>query len=84
MVLNLGTGAGLSVKEIVNAGELVTQRSLPHTTGERRVGDLPVLVADGPQTKNAALGARRSSASTLNDDAWRWHTSERRAAILST
>src|ERR1700722_8120328 len=44
--LNLGTGAGLSVLEVMHAVEEVTGKKVPHRIAPRREGDPPELVAD--------------------------------------
>ena len=71
--LNLGTGTGYSVLQILDAIERVTGRRVPHHLGPRRPGDPPVLVAD-PRRARELLGwsARRSELTTLLQDAWRW------------
>ena len=43
---NLGTGKGLSVKEVIEAAERVTGRTVPVRDCPRRAGDPPELVAD--------------------------------------
>jgi UDP-glucose-4-epimerase GalE len=52
---NLGTGRGRSVREVVTAVERVTGRPVKVTTGPRRPGDPPALVAR-PDRVRAALG----------------------------
>ena len=52
---NLGTGRGRSVREVVTAVERVTGRPVKVTTGPRRPGDPPALVAQ-PDRVRAALG----------------------------
>ena len=44
--VNLGTGKGSSIFEIIRAGEEVTGMTIPHRIAPRRPGDPPVLVAD--------------------------------------
>ena len=63
---NLGTGKGLSVLEIVAAGERVLGKNPPHEIAGRRAGDPPRLVAD-PSAAQTAFNwvARRSDADTL-------------------
>ncbi len=63
---NLGTGKGLSVLEIVAAGERVMGKTPPHELAGRRAGDPPRLVAD-PSAAQATFGwrATRSDADTL-------------------
>ncbi|MBV9217229.1 MAG: UDP-glucose 4-epimerase GalE [Acidobacteria bacterium] len=47
VTLNLGTGRGYSVLEVIQTAEKVTGRMIPTRTLERRQGDPPCLVADG-------------------------------------
>lgn len=51
LVLNLGTGHGYSVKQVVDTVEKVTGRTLRKRVGPRRPGDPPVLVADHSQVQ---------------------------------
>ncbi len=43
---NVGTGQGVSVKQVIDAVEHVTGQKVPYTIGPRREGDPPELVAD--------------------------------------
>ena len=71
---NLGTGSGVSVREILDAVERVTGKAVPHRIGPRRAGDPPVLVSD-PSRARAELGweARMSDIETIIATAWAWH-----------
>ena len=53
--VNLGTGQGTSVAEIIAAVERVTGRAVAHRRADRRPGDPPCLVAD-PRRAGAELG----------------------------
>jgi UDP-glucose 4-epimerase len=53
--LNIGTGKGYSVKQILNACEQVTGKPVPHHISPRRQGDPAVLVAD-PSLIKSVLG----------------------------
>lgn len=76
--LNLGTGIGISVREILTAAEHVTDRRLDCAVSNRRAGDPPMLIADGSQAGEILhWSARRSSVDTILADAWKWHTSGR-------
>ncbi len=55
--VNLGTGKGSSVIEMLAAYSRAVGRDLPHVTAPRRAGDVPVLVAD-PSRAEALLGFR--------------------------
>lgn len=49
--INLGTGIGTSVKEIINAAEKVTGKKVPVVYGERRAGDPAKLYASSQKAK---------------------------------
>lgn len=70
---NLGTGVGVSVKEIIDISEEVTGRKVPVVYGERRPGDPARLVADPSQAKDL-LGweARHKGVRTMIETAWQW------------
>ena len=72
--MNLGTGTGLSVMEILNAIEAVTGRTMTYTTGPRRAGDPPALVADSSRAREL-LGWKpsRSGVEDIIRDAWNWY-----------
>jgi UDP-glucose-4-epimerase GalE len=73
--LNLGSGQGYSVNEVVQMCREVTGHAIPAVAGERRAGDPPVLVAD-PSLAQSTLSwqAKRSDLRTIVADAWRWHS----------
>jgi UDP-glucose 4-epimerase len=73
VVLNLGTGGGFSVREVLQAAESVVGRPIPHTIGPRREGDPPILVAS-PARAESVLGwkATRSSLEQMIGSAWDW------------
>jgi UDP-glucose 4-epimerase len=50
-VFNVGTGAGHSVLEVMQAVEQVTGQKVPHQIGQRREGDPAVLVANSDKLK---------------------------------
>jgi UDP-glucose 4-epimerase len=54
---NLGTGQGISVKEMIHAVEQITRTSITTRTHKRRAGDPSVLVAD-PSKAHTILGWR--------------------------
>ncbi len=73
LALNLGTGAGASVAELIAVAQKVTGRAIARIDRPRRAGDPARLVAD-PSLAMAALGwrARRSDLPTIVADAWAW------------
>ena len=72
--LNLGTGHGNSVREVIAAVERATGRPVPHRQVARRAGDPPALVADARKAF-ATLGWKPKYADlqTIVDHAVRWH-----------
>jgi UDP-glucose 4-epimerase len=75
LFLNLGTGIGLSVLEIVRAVEQVTGRTVPLRIGPRRPGDPPRLVAAVDRAARTLLWrACRSDVLTMIEDAVRSRT----------
>ena len=50
--INLGTGNGVSVLELVHAFENANDMKLPYVIGPRRDGDLPAFWADAEKAKN--------------------------------
>lgn len=74
MTLNLGTGTGHSVREVIDTAARVTGRPIPVREAARREGDPPRLVAD-PSKALAVLEwrAERSDLASILRDAWRFH-----------
>lgn len=68
--LNLGTGKGYSVLEVINAFERASNVKIPHTIIDRREGDVAVCYSDSSLANNT-LGWKASK--NLNDmcnDTW--------------
>jgi len=73
--LNVGTGIGTSVYEVIRATERITGRSVPRRVVGRRAGDPTSTFAD-PSLIEATLGWRASrSLDDIITTAWRWHSS---------
>lgn len=72
--MNLGTGRGYSVREVIEACRQVTGHPIPATIGARRPGDPPELVADASRA-GQLLGWRPQYAEIeqIVETAWRWH-----------
>ena len=70
---NLGTGVGVSVKQIIEAVEEITGRTVPVRYGPRREGDPGRLVAE-PSLAKSLLGweARRKDVREMVRPAWKW------------
>jgi UDP-arabinose 4-epimerase len=79
--LNLGTGRGCSVREVIAAVERIGGRKVPQREVARRPGDPPELVAD-PMLARSLLGwqPRHSDLDTIIGTALAWETRSRGAA----
>jgi UDP-glucose 4-epimerase len=72
VTLNLGTGRGASVLEVVHAFERASGRALAHEIGPRRPGDVPAYWGD-PSLAEATLGWRaQRGLDQMCADSWRW------------
>ena len=74
LTLNLGSGQGASVLEVVHAFERASGRKVPYELVGRRDGDAPITVAD-PSLALQKLGWRTQR--SLNDicrDGWAWQS----------
>ncbi len=72
--LNLGTGHGYSVKEVVETARQVTGRPIEMKIEPRRPGDPPRLVAQADKAR-AVLGwqPRCNDLRSIIESAWLWH-----------
>src|SRR5688500_17310403 len=72
--INLGTGRGHSVKDVVDAVARVSGRRVPTVESDRRAGDPPELVA-APGRARDVLGwtCRYPDLDTIVGHAWAWH-----------
>ncbi|MBQ7456686.1 MAG: UDP-glucose 4-epimerase GalE [Desulfovibrio sp.] len=71
--INLGTGQGTSIREIVTAVQAVTGKQVPYEVKARREGDPARLVAYAARAKEC-LGwePKASSISNIIETAWLW------------
>jgi UDP-glucose 4-epimerase len=72
--VNLGTGTGVSVLELVAGMAEATGRPVPYAISERRPGDVAELYADATKAREmlgwtAVLGTRE-----MCEDTWRWQS----------
>jgi len=71
---NLGTGTGMSVRQVVESVARVTGRPVPHTMGPRRPGDPARLVgANGRARQELSWTPKLGELDTIVQTAWRWH-----------
>ena len=70
---NLGTGKGLSVKEILETARSVTGKTIPAEIAPRRSGDPPVLIACSDRARKMLNWVPQyENARAIIESAWKW------------
>jgi UDP-glucose 4-epimerase len=72
-VINLGTGKGSSVFEIIAKAKNIIKKEIPFEIAERRAGDPAVLVADNKKAKELLNWIPKYSLDDIIQTAWQWH-----------
>lgn len=72
LTLNLGTGSGSSVLEVVRTFEAVSGRSVPYEIRERRAGDVAICYADPTLAGETLAWQSTRSLTQMCADHWRW------------
>jgi UDP-glucose 4-epimerase len=75
--INLGTGTGYSVKEIISICEKVTGMKIPVISSGRREGDPPYLLAAGSYAKQVLNFSPRFDIHSIVKTAWDWERNRR-------
>ena len=70
--INLGTGNGVSVMELVHAFDKANDMELPYVIGPRRDGDLPAFWADAEKAKNLLGWEATHSVEDMCRSAWKF------------
>lgn len=74
LAANLGTGDGVTVKELLAAIERVTGRAVPSERAPRRDGDSPALLADNALARRELGWSPKHGIDAIIADAWAWHS----------
>ena len=72
VTINLGTGKGTSVLEIINAFENVNQLKLNYEIGPRRVGDVEQIYANSERAKEMLGWSCEYSLNDALKHSWEW------------
>ena len=72
LTLNIGTGKGLSVLDLIKTFEDVNNTSIPFEFDMRRDGDVCNLVADNSKAKSILNWAPSKSPKEMCIDGWKW------------
>ncbi len=76
--MNLGTGEGHSVKQVLDAVRQVTGNRVPFQVGPRRPGDPPALVADPSRAQELLHWTCARSLHDIVSTAWVWMQTQER------
>lgn len=77
VVINLGTGNGYSVKEIIESAREITGRRIKDFIGPRRKGDPAVLIADNKKAKEILGWIPKYGLKEIMSSAWEWHKNQK-------
>jgi len=74
LTVNLGTGKGHSVLEVVRAFEAASGRAVPYRFLPRRPGDVPKLCADPARAERLLQWRASRTLHEMCADSWRWQS----------
>lgn len=74
VALNLGTGEGTTVKELLDAVNHASGRTMPVEITGRREGDSTVLVADNAKAAEVLGWKPQYDLADIIGSAWKWHS----------
>jgi UDP-glucose 4-epimerase len=73
-IINLGTGQGCSVLEMLRALEKASGKTIPYRITNRRPGDIAVCYADTSLAQKLLGWRARRTLADMCTDAWRWQS----------
>ena len=71
--VNLGTGKGSTVLEIIKTFESINNIKIPHSFVGRRSGDARASIADNSFSKKVLNWAHRLNLSDMCKNGWNWY-----------
>ena len=78
IAVNLGTGRGNSVLEVIHAAEAATGQPVRRTMGPRRPGDPPALIADPSKAKQVLGWTAQRNLTDIVNSAWNFMRNNQR------
>ena len=72
--VNLGTGTGYSVLDIIKAFEQASQKHVPYELSDRRTGDVASCYADPKYAKQVLSWEASLSLDDMCSDSWHWQS----------
>jgi len=74
LTVNLGTGSGYSVIDMVKAFEKASKKSIPYEIVSRRPGDIDTCYADTSYAFNILNWSPQKTIDDMCEDTWRWQS----------
>ena len=74
MTINLGTGKGYSVLDVVKAFEKASGKTVPYSIEPRRAGDIAKCFADASYAKEILEWKAEKNLTQMCEDSWRWQS----------
>jgi len=74
MTINLGTGKGYSVLDVVHAFEKASGKAVPYVIAPRRAGDIAKCYADPSYAKEVLGWEAQKSLEQMCEDSWKWQS----------
>jgi len=74
MTINLGTGTGYSVLDMVKAFEKASGKEVPYCIAPRRAGDIAKCYADPSYAKEVLGWEAKKNIDEMCEDSWRWQS----------
>lgn len=79
--VNVGTGTGASVREVISAVEKITGKAVPHKVVARRPGDPPALVANPAKAQSLLAWKAARGLDDIVSTAWSWEEHRRKVKV---
>jgi UDP-glucose-4-epimerase GalE len=79
--VNVGTGHGASIREVISAVEKVTGKPVPHRLVARRRGDPPALVANPAKAQSLLHWKATRGLDEIVSTAWSWEEHRRNVKV---
>ena len=73
LILNIGTGKGTSVLQLIKVLETVSGKKIKYKFAKKREGDLPITIANNQLAKDVLNWAPEKSLLEMCNDGWRWY-----------
>ena len=74
LAVNLGTGEGYSVLEMIQAFEQASEQAIPYRVVPRRPGDIGSCYADPAYAQETLNWKAEKGVEEMTADAWRWQS----------